>query len=191
MALKLKDDREKKLAAAVLGISNMGMMRPDPQKLYEEYGAYQFSSERGFPPTLENIVDGFVGGMYEGEEMQSIFHEECRSWLSRVYDTPDEIEKYHGDVIKMVHDARPKRWAAAKQIDEGAVNPVAVSHALWQATKEARMETFNVANDPAVRLIAHQLAHILNLRDFETSLLSYKQVAEEVREKAKEFQDAG
>lgn len=50
----------------------------------------------------------------------------------------------------------------------GACNPIAVSAALARATKECSelgMDTDAIRADPAVRLIAHQMAYLAGLGD--------------------------
>ncbi len=56
------------------------------------------------------------------------------------------------------------RHTNAIDIQQGACNPIAIANVLVKAIQEAREETpGNGADDPAVRLIAHQLAFILNV----------------------------
>lgn len=54
-----------------------------------------------------------------------------------------------------------QRFSDAIAIDAGACNPIAISRALVRAIEEIRdQDTDAICNDPAVRLIVHQLAHL-------------------------------
>lgn len=63
-----------------------------------------------------------------------------------------------------------KRFSDAIAIQEGACNPSGIAYSLLDAIAEARQEGCDACSDPAVRLIAHQLAYILNVREIDTSL---------------------
>ena len=57
------------------------------------------------------------------------------------------------------------RHSAALAIQEGACNPSGIAHAIINACREIREEptfagTTSIKNDPAVRLMVHQLAYI-------------------------------
>ena len=68
------------------------------------------------------------------------------------------------------------RFWNAHNIQQGASNPSGVARALVEAIDEARAEnpdTVNVREDIAVRLIAHQLAFILNLAEYDYDLSAY------------------
>lgn len=55
-----------------------------------------------------------------------------------------------------------KRHQDALAIQAGACNPLAITHSLLAAMRECA-DTGAIRNDPAVRLIAYQLAYLLNL----------------------------
>ena len=78
------------------------------------------------------------------------------------------------------------RHAHAIDIQQGACNPIAIAHVLVEAIQEARKETpGNGADDPAVRLIAHQLDHILNVREFDLGVMNaYRRAMTTCEEKA-------
>ncbi len=79
------------------------------------------------------------------------------------------------------------RFSAALLIQEGACNPSGITHALLSAIQELHAEnadTPTICNDPAVRLIAHQLAWILNLREFDRDLDDYGRALDACREKS-------
>jgi hypothetical protein len=56
--------------------------------------------------------------------------------------------------------AKTKRHSDAIFIQRGASNPSGVARSLVAAIDEARAENKDPAQDPAVRLIVHQLAHL-------------------------------
>ena len=77
------------------------------------------------------------------------------------------------------------RFSAALLIQEGACNPSGITHALLSAIQELHAEnadTPTICNDPAVRLIAHQLAWILNLREFDRDGDAYGKALDTCRE---------
>ena len=79
------------------------------------------------------------------------------------------------------------RYHNALLIHEGACNPSGITHALLSAIQELHAEnadTLTICNDPAVRLIAHQLAWILNLREFDRDLDAYGCALDTCREKS-------
>ena len=77
------------------------------------------------------------------------------------------------------------RFSAALLIQEGACNPSGITHALLSAIQELHAEnadTPTICNDPAVRLIAHQLAWVLNLREFDRDGDAYGKALDTCRE---------
>lgn len=56
-----------------------------------------------------------------------------------------------------------KRHRDALAIQAGACNPLAITHSLLAALRECP-DTNAMRTDPAVRLIAHQLAFLLDVR---------------------------
>lgn len=79
------------------------------------------------------------------------------------------------------------RYHNALLIQEGACSPSGITHALLSAIQELHAEkadTPTICNDPAVRLIAHQLAWILNLRELDRDLDAYGCALDTCREKS-------
>ena len=79
------------------------------------------------------------------------------------------------------------RYHNALLIQEGACNPSGITHALLSAIQELHAEkadTFTIRSDPAVRLIAHQLAWILRLSEFDRDLDAYGRALDTCREKS-------
>lgn len=69
-----------------------------------------------------------------------------------------------------------KRHADALAVQAGACNPHAVARSLVSALDECRaanMDTPTTCADPAVRLIAHQLAFLLRVAEFDSTLSAY------------------
>jgi hypothetical protein len=58
-------------------------------------------------------------------------------------------------------------------IQAGACNPSGVARALVKAIDEARAEGTEVRADPAVRLICHQLAFLLNIYAIDNEVDEY------------------
>jgi hypothetical protein len=58
-----------------------------------------------------------------------------------------------------------KRFEQALLIQQGAVNPSGIAWALVAACKECLDESVSQREDPAVRLIVHQLASICRVSD--------------------------
>jgi hypothetical protein len=78
------------------------------------------------------------------------------------------------------------RYHNALLIQEGACNPSGITHALLSAMQELHAEnadTPTICNDPAVRLIAHQLAWILRLSEFDRDFGAYWRALDTCREK--------
>jgi len=64
--------------------------------------------------------------------------------------------------------AKTNRFKTAIFVQSGASNPIALSATLADAIRDAYTETGStskVCEDPAVRLIAHQLAHLLGVQE--------------------------
>ena len=79
------------------------------------------------------------------------------------------------------------RFSDALFIQEGACNPSGITHALLSAIQELHAEnadTPTICEDPAVRLIAHQLAWILKLAEFDRDLDAYGCALDTCREKS-------
>lgn len=76
------------------------------------------------------------------------------------------------------------RYDNALFIQGGACNPTAVAGSLHNACLEAMREgkdTKGVCEDAAVRLIAHQLAFLLNVSEINDSLTEYSKLTEECK----------
>ena len=68
-----------------------------------------------------------------------------------------------------------KRHEDALAIQRGASNPVAIARALVSACEEVvRCGEGTQREDPAVRLIAHQLASILHVAEFDDDFVAYE-----------------
>lgn len=73
------------------------------------------------------------------------------------------------------------RFRDAVQIQAGASNPIAVSRALVRAIDAVREEngdTKAICNDPACRMIAHQLAYLLGVPALDAGTGEYSRVME-------------
>lgn len=80
-----------------------------------------------------------------------------------------------------------QRHKDALAINEGAVNPLAISRSLNEAFREVAAETQSTKaqyDDAACRLILHQLAHLLGMTG-GYDLTDYRRYVEECERKAK------
>lgn len=71
---------------------------------------------------------------------------------------------------------KPNRFWNAYMIQQGACNPSGIARSLVEAIDEQRAEnssTKATCNDPAVRMIAHQLAHVLRLAEYDQNDLAW------------------
>lgn len=71
-----------------------------------------------------------------------------------------------------------KRFSDAIAIQGGACNVVAIVNSLLAAAKDAREENVQPCEDPAVRLIVHQLAHLCNNHQVDTEPSEYNKLVE-------------
>jgi hypothetical protein len=72
----------------------------------------------------------------------------------------------------------PRRFGDALHIQGGACNPHAIARSLVSALDECRaanMDTRASCADPAVRLIAHQLAFLLNVARLDSEHNEYSE----------------
>lgn len=79
------------------------------------------------------------------------------------------------------------RFWDAYGIQQGACNPSGIARSLVTAIDEARAENSDTASlcaDPAVRMIVHQLAHILNLYEYDRDLDAYGRDLRSCKERA-------
>ena len=63
-----------------------------------------------------------------------------------------------------------KRHDDALFIQHGACNPSGIAHALMSACKECLDEGVSQREDPAVRLIVHQLAYLCDTAEFDAMI---------------------
>ena len=71
-----------------------------------------------------------------------------------------------------------KRFNDALMIQQGACNPSGIARTLVAACKECLDENGDQRNDPAIRLIVHQLAYLCNVAEFDSSLTAYGKATE-------------
>ena len=76
------------------------------------------------------------------------------------------------------------RFDNAWMIQQGACNPAGIARSLVEACDECLKEGVSQREDPAVRLIVHQLAHLTKNIQVEESLTEYSRLMEICREKA-------
>lgn len=71
-----------------------------------------------------------------------------------------------------------KRHQDALLIQQGACNPSGIAHSIIEACRECRAEGGDPTEDFAIRLMGHQLAHVLRVREVDDSLLTYRDLVE-------------
>ena len=75
------------------------------------------------------------------------------------------------------------RFQKALGIQEGACNPSGIAHALLEACQECIKENVSQHDDPAVRLIVHQLAHVAGVDEINESFTLYSELTKQCKEK--------
>lgn len=70
-------------------------------------------------------------------------------------------------------EKKPNRFWDAWMIQQGACNASGVALSLHKACIQAREDGVQPSEDPACRMIGHQLAHILRLAEYDQDLLAY------------------
>jgi hypothetical protein len=91
---------------------------------------------------------------------------------------------------------KEKRWGNALSIQAGACNPSGIVHALLAAIQEMRdgpdyTGTDSVRQDPALRLIVHQLAYLMGIEEVDQDLLLYGKLSDVCKAKAIENGETG
>jgi hypothetical protein len=75
------------------------------------------------------------------------------------------------------------RFKDAVAIQQGACNPRAIVRALLCAIESVEGGTTAICNDPAVRLIAHQLSYLLNVEGVDKEFGVYTKLIDECEAK--------
>ncbi|RWH52259.1 MAG: hypothetical protein E5V72_01420 [Mesorhizobium sp.] len=71
------------------------------------------------------------------------------------------------------------RFTGALLIQQGAYNPSGIALTLHEACKECLAEGVDQRTDPAVRLITHQLAYLMDTRQIDDGLTEYLKLTAE------------
>ncbi|CAL8480965.1 hypothetical protein [Caballeronia sp. S22] len=69
------------------------------------------------------------------------------------------------------------RFEDAPMIQQGASNPIGVTRALQRAINACHRESLSASEDPAVRLIVHQLAYICGVHAIDHDPDVYSQLS--------------
>ena len=69
-----------------------------------------------------------------------------------------------------------RRFRDAVGIQQGACNPSGIARSLVEACSECIAEGVSQREDPAVRLIVHQLAHLMDTRSIDDGLTLYREL---------------
>jgi hypothetical protein len=73
------------------------------------------------------------------------------------------------------------RYDDALYIQQGASNPAGIARSLVKAIDECHaenMDTASIRNDPAVRLITHQLAYLMSISQLDGGISAYREAME-------------
>lgn len=124
---------------------------------------------------LDDAVLPYCADLIENKEHEDIFMEEAQGWLDQFLPLSEmEFSEQWPRFVSFWQQSEPRRFRNALAIAEGASNPAGVSRSLNEACLECHDCGVGAANDPAVRLIVHQLAHICNVAEFNESLTAYR-----------------
>lgn len=165
--------------AAMYGLTNMGMAVPDKRLLRQVREGVSDGKL-----TFKNAVEHFSAEYCENDDHRRMFIGEAEAW----YDRKNLLDNLQPRDIKAWNDSFPKRWETALQINEGAVNIIPIATAIADAAREVNDE-YRGSNheDPAVRLMAHQLAHltqvgaVMDMQDYQSCVDKCTEEAEVVR----------
>lgn len=70
------------------------------------------------------------------------------------------------------------RFDNALLIQQGACNPAGIARSLVEACDECLRENVSQREDAAVRLIVHQLAHLMNVSQIDSTLTEYSRLTQ-------------
>lgn len=87
-------------------------------------------------------------------------------------------------MLNDIDAAAPNRFADALAIQQGASNPSGVARALVRAINACHGENVRTSEDPAVRLIVHQLAHLCGTWEINNAADAYGQLIAECETKS-------
>jgi transcription elongation factor Elf1 len=79
----------------------------------------------------------------------------------------------------------PRRFQDALAIQEGACNPAGIALSLHYACVECLHDNVSQREDPAVRLITHQLSYLMNVPEVDNTLHLYSSLIDYCKEKAR------
>lgn len=78
-----------------------------------------------------------------------------------------------------IDEVAPNRFEDALMIQLGVSNPSGVTRTLLRAINACHRESVSASEDPAVRLIAHQLAHFCGVEEINHAPDVYARLTEE------------
>lgn len=104
--------------------------------------------------------------------------------------------------VKVEKDIHPSEYVEriekninkrALNINEGAINPIAIANAIRQSTSELMTicgyGTDEINKYPAVRLMVMQLAHLCNIEELMKDMKKYNEIVTLVEEKLSEREE--
>jgi hypothetical protein len=87
-----------------------------------------------------------------------------------------------------IDDVAVNRFEDALAIQEGACNPSGIARTLLRAINACHRENVSTSEDPAVRLIVRQLAHICGVHEINHTPDTYGRLCDECQVKSDAFQ---
>jgi len=137
---------------------------------------------------LNTAVEHFCQEFIENDEHYDMFMEETQGWYETLLPMSDEdFAKSWPDKSREWVTTNPKRFKQAIMIDSGASNMIPIARALHEAAQECLIESVPSQNDPAMRLIVHQMAHLCGIGS-TIALTDYIKLIEGCKEKAAEYE---
>jgi len=94
--------------------------------------------------------------------------------------------RYICDASDWERAKRPKRFKDALVIQLGAVNPSGICHTIIEACREVQDEGGSTQDDPAIRLMVHQLAFICKVDQINTKPNEYGELTKACKKAIRE-----
>lgn len=163
--------------AAVMAHSNLGFGLPDREAARPQL-CREFDTM-----SVETAVQWVLGYRAEGQEHMDIFTDEASGWVETCRDATVLQEKHPTAWEWYKNVLAQRRWRHAKAAMNGASNQRLLARVLHEAIIEVQEECGDLKDDAAVRMIQHQLGHLLGVEHI-MDLTLYSRFSKEVNEKA-------
>ena len=162
--------------AGYMARTNMGQAR-DKSRLARAKFAHNLKHWN-----LNTSVEHFCQEFMEGDDHYDMFMDEAQGWFNTLTDMSDEEfgAKWPYMQAEWI-DVNPKRFKQAVAIDQGASNMIPIARILHESAQECLIEGIPPQQDPAMRLIVHQMAHLCDIGS-TISLMDYRDLVEDCDE---------